>query len=71
MIFLKDVSKQFGEKVLFKNVDLQVGFNDRIGLIGQNGSGKTTIFSLILDEQAPDSGQIEKNKNMIVGDGSL
>ncbi|MGA1867221.1 MAG: ABC-F family ATP-binding cassette domain-containing protein [bacterium] len=67
MIFLKDVAKQFGNKVLFKNVDLQVGFNDRIGLIGQNGSGKTTIFSLILGEQAPDAGHIERNKNMIIG----
>ncbi|MGA1825052.1 MAG: ABC-F family ATP-binding cassette domain-containing protein [bacterium] len=67
MIFLKNVSKQFGQKILFKNVDLQIGFNDRIGLIGLNGSGKSTIFSLILDEQAPDSGQIEKNKNMIIG----
>ncbi|MEW6381527.1 MAG: ATP-binding cassette domain-containing protein [bacterium] len=67
MLALRKVSKQFGPQVLFQDVDLQVSLNDRIGLIGPNGSGKTTIFSLILDEQMPDSGQIERNKNMVIG----
>jgi len=67
MLALKKVSKQFGPKLLFQDADLQVSLNDRIGLIGPNGAGKTTIFSLILGEQTPDSGQIEKNKNMVIG----
>ncbi|MEW5801576.1 MAG: ribosomal protection-like ABC-F family protein [bacterium] len=67
MLALKKISKQFGAQVLFQDTDLQVSLNDRIGLIGPNGSGKTTLFSLILGEQSPDSGQIEKNKNMIIG----
>jgi len=67
MLALKNVSKQFGAQVLFQEVDLQVSLNDRIGLIGPNGSGKTTLFSLLLGEQTPDSGQVERNKNMIIG----
>jgi len=67
MLALKKVSKQFGPQTLFQDVNLQVSLNDRIGLIGPNGSGKTTLFSLILGEQSPDSGQVERNKNMIIG----
>lgn len=67
MISLRKLSKQFAEKILFQNANFQVGMNDKIGLIGANGSGKTTIFSLILGEQSADSGWIEKNKSMVIG----
>ena len=67
MLYFKKITKHFGQNILFKDIDLQISLNDRIGLIGQNGSGKTTLFSLMLGEQSPDTGQIEKNKNMIIG----
>ncbi|MFH0924558.1 MAG: ABC-F family ATP-binding cassette domain-containing protein [bacterium] len=67
MLYLKNISKQFSENILFKDVSFQINLNDRMGLIGRNGSGKSTLFSMIMGEFSPDSGQIEKNKNTLIG----
>lgn len=48
-IEFKDVSKTFKTKVLYKNVNLVVEKGDCIGLVGANGSGKSVLFSLLLD----------------------
>ncbi len=56
---LKGVSKSFGERTLFQNVDLQVEGGERIALIGDNGMGKTTLLKLLLDEEYPDAGKIK------------
>ncbi len=55
---LKGVSKSFGERTLFRDLDLQVEGGERIALIGDNGMGKTTLLKLLLDEEYPDAGKI-------------
>ena len=55
---LKGVEKSFGERTLFRDLDLQVTGGERIALIGDNGMGKTTLLKLLLDEEYPDAGKI-------------
>ncbi len=58
MITLKNISLQRGSKPLFHDVDLQLHPGQRIGLTGANGSGKSSLFSLLLGEIGPDSGEL-------------
>jgi len=58
MLTLADVSKSYGTRTLFSDVSLFVSRTDRYGLVGANGTGKTTLFRLILGEEAPDEGTL-------------
>ena len=58
LIEFKNVYKNFGDKQVLKDVNFTIKSNKIIGLIGQNGSGKTTIFKLINDLLTPTSGEI-------------
>lgn len=53
-----NVSKQYSERLLLDQVDLQINEGDRIGLIGVNGSGKTTLLRMFAGEEKPDSGSV-------------
>lgn len=57
---IENVSKAFGQKKLFDIPELLIEGGDRIALIGDNGSGKTTFLKLIMGEEAPDSGFLRK-----------
>lgn len=67
MIRIQDISKSYGPQVLFDEASLQMGRGERLGLIGRNGFGKSTLFRLILDEEHPDSGLITKPRNYRIG----
>jgi ATP-binding cassette subfamily F protein 3 len=67
MISVANVSLQFGGKILFHEISFRVGPRDRIGLVGSNGTGKSTLLRLLLGEQSPDSGEIAKAKFVNVG----
>jgi len=62
VIDVKDVSKAFGDKVLFENLNFKLPPGGIVGIIGPNGAGKTTLFRLIMGLEKPDSGEF------IVGD---
>ena len=57
-IGLNKVSKQFGNKVVLKDISFEVKTNERVALIGQNGCGKTTLLKLICKEELPSSGDV-------------
>src|SRR3954471_7560698 len=61
---LTGVGKSYGERTLIKALDLIVSRGDRLGLIGPNGVGKTTLLKLILGELAPDSGTVRLGANV-------
>ena len=63
MIFFKDVSYQVDVKELLDDVRFSIFPNQKIGLIGKNGTGKTTLFNLIQANIACDKGEIEIAKN--------
>ena len=67
MITLNHVQKQYGNKILFRDASLQIGVRDRVGLIGPNGSGKTSLFRMILREESIDEGEILIAKGVKMG----
>jgi ATP-binding cassette subfamily F protein 3 len=67
MLSVLNISKSFGERVLFSDVTFNVGARDRIALIGPNGSGKTTLFEILSGNAAPDSGHVTRRKDITIG----
>ena len=56
-----------GGRTLFENASMQVNYGERVALVGPNGAGKSTLFSLILHQNDPDSGTIERDEWTMVG----
>ena len=67
MISIVDVSKSFGGKELLSGASLQVGRQDRIGLVGPNGAGKSTLINMILGREEPDEGEITRDRRCSLG----
>lgn len=67
MVHLTDITKQHGNRVLFKNASFQILPGSRAGLVGPNGAGKSTIFRLITGEEAADAGEITCGKKTVIG----
>ncbi len=64
---LSDVAKEFGERSLFTNVSFAISDTDKIGLIGANGTGKTTLFKIMLGESEPSGGEVHRSRQATVG----
>ena len=67
MIFGKGITKSFGAQVLFENADFQVNPKERVGVVGRNGCGKSTLFQLILRTATPDEGEIAFPEHYRIG----
>jgi ATP-binding cassette subfamily F protein 3 len=67
VILLQNISIQFGGEYLFKNLSLQIGAHDRIGLVGANGAGKTTLLKVLVGITQPDTGVVQKAHYVTVG----
>jgi len=63
---LTDVTKQFGERVVLRNVSARIMRGDRVGLIGSNGAGKSTLIRVILGTLPADSGEVRLGTNLQV-----
>jgi ATP-binding cassette ChvD family protein len=63
-----NLSKAFGDKFLFENLNFELPPAGIVGVIGPNGAGKTTLFKLILGSETPDSGSIEIGETVKLGD---
>jgi ATPase subunit of ABC transporter with duplicated ATPase domains len=67
VISLSRISKQYGRQVLFVETSFQLNPGEKVGLVGPNGSGKTTIFRMITGEESPDEGDVSVPKKMSIG----
>lgn len=67
MITIQDLSISFDGKALFKDVNVHFNQKEKIGLIGRNGSGKSTFLKLLLKELEPDNGEIKIPRNYQIG----
>jgi len=67
MIQINNLEKSYGRQLIFDNVSFTINPGERIGLVGRNGHGKTTLFRMILDEEHPDSGTIRIPNNYRIG----
>jgi ATPase subunit of ABC transporter with duplicated ATPase domains len=67
VIALSSISKQYGRQVLFVDASFQLNPDDKVGLVGPNGSGKTTIFRMLVGEEQADDGDISVPKRVTIG----
>lgn len=65
MLVLNDVSKSYGDKQILNNVSFSLNKNEVVGLVGENGAGKTTVFKLIAGLDKADDGNIDKKSEVI------
>jgi ATP-binding cassette, subfamily F, member 3 len=64
---VQQISKMFGGNLVFENLSFEVHEGDRIGFVGRNGTGKTTVFKLISGVEQPDAGEIHTKKGARIG----
>jgi len=67
IVSLQDVCKGFGHQVVFDGLSQEFHAGEKVGLIGANGTGKTTLLRLILGEITPDSGKVVRRKGLRMG----
>ncbi|GAF74664.1 unnamed protein product, partial [marine sediment metagenome] len=67
MITVQDLSKQYGEQIIFDRVSFTIGPGERVGLVGRNGHGKTTLLRLLIGEEAYDAGRVTLPRDYRVG----
>ena len=63
----KDVSKRYGDRIIFENMDFALPSGGIVGVIGPNGAGKTTLFRLITGQESADSGQLHIGETVRLG----
>ena len=64
---ISELSKSFGERTLFSGIDLEVAGGERIALLGDNGTGKSTFIKIVMEEEYPDSGSVYLGPSIRIG----
>jgi ATPase subunit of ABC transporter with duplicated ATPase domains len=67
VIRLDTVNKHHGKQILFLEASCSVNRGEKIGLVGPNGSGKTTVFRMIVGEEHPDGGDVIIDRGLVIG----
>jgi ATP-binding cassette subfamily F protein 3 len=67
MIAVENLSKKYGDQILFDNVSFKINRKERVGLVGRNGHGKTTLFRILAGIEEPDEGSIAIPRNYRIG----
>jgi sulfate-transporting ATPase len=67
VIEAEKISKSFGDRVLFENVDFKLPPGGIVGVIGPNGAGKTTLFKMVMGLEKPDSGMLRVGQTVKLG----
>lgn len=67
VLSVQNLSLSFGENELFSKVSFEIGNNEKVGLVGVNGAGKTSLFKLITGEYSPDEGGVFKSSDCVLG----
>jgi len=67
MIIVDNLSKSYGKQGLFDSISFKINRRERVGVVGRNGHGKTTLFRMIVGQEEPDGGTISKPRNYRIG----
>lgn len=63
---VENISKAFGENILFENISFSLHKDEKVALIAKNGSGKTTLLNIITGNDVPDTGKIGMQKSLSI-----
>ncbi|GAP70388.1 ATPase component of ABC transporters with duplicated ATPase domains [Bacteroidales bacterium 6E] len=64
---VEEVSKRYGDRLLFENISFTINKDDKVALIAPNGAGKTSLLDLIAGKESPDSGKITRTNDITFG----
>lgn len=67
LITIQNLQKSFGADIVLDNINALVDKQDRIGIIGENGAGKTTFIKVVLGEYLPDGGEVTFAQGTTIG----
>lgn len=67
MVELSNVTLQHGTQVVFLDASMKINPGEKVGLVGPNGAGKTTVFRLVMGEERPDEGSVERPRRLTIG----
>src|SRR6478736_3490404 len=67
LLNLERVSKSYGVRPLLTDVSLGIGAGERIGIVGRNGDGKTTLLEVMTGLEEPDTGRVSRSRGLLVG----
>ncbi len=67
VVVIKGVNKSFGQHLLFQDVHLHIQFRERVAMVGENGTGKSTLIKMLLGQEQADSGEVKIGSNVKVG----
>lgn len=67
VVSVENLTKSYGEKLLFRDISFGIAYGQRIALIAGNGSGKSTLLKIILGQEIPDSGKVTFRQDVSVG----
>ena len=67
ILSVHNVSVRYNDRFVLDGLTLTINDRDRIGMVGRNGAGKSTLLKLIADLQAPDSGEITRRRDLLIG----
>src|ERR1700722_3229353 len=67
MISFSNLQMQYGKQLIFVDANFQLNPGEKVGLVGPNGSGKTTMFRMIVGEESPDDGEVSVPKRLTIG----
>lgn len=67
VVVMKGVTKSFGDQLLFKDANLHIQFRERVAMVGENGTGKSTLIKMLLQNEKADSGELKLGSNVKIG----
>ena len=67
MIQVNNLTKSYGVQSLFKDISFNLSKGDKVGLVGRNGTGKSTLIKILTGEETSDSGEVKTPKNYKIG----
>ena len=67
LLALKEITKTYGEKILFRDLSFGISKGEKIALVANNGIGKSSLLKIITGKDEPDSGEISIKKGLRVG----
>src|ERR1035441_5736537 len=66
IIFASEITVRYGDRTILDATTLGIQEGERLGLVGRNGCGKTTFLKILAGLQAPDSGQVSRQRDLVV-----